>query len=320
MKRRWPLQEFRRKAFLALLAVYALLLLLICLQASGMLSRETISVGAVSRSVTIKHVGETSTWDFEDIVLCVRKPFDRSAARRSGPCDERRFIHGFPETGEETADAPYDPKERHSVTLGMHDGVVTTLTWEADRGIWLDLDGHRSFETGARIALSKEQWQRIGTLTFTGRATIGAAAASGEDGILLSGNYEVRERSIFSRRTDSIKTGAFRRGDSVSLVGPDGSARVYGAVFPDDGGASSTAFHVTLASSEASAVKVSYFGAADPALIRANLLDRATESPYILALAFALSVLFGTAELLWPRCFPTSGRRDASLVDDAEAP
>jgi|GEM_PF-3522258 len=238
-------------------------------------------IEARTRSATITFIGGTNHWDLGTVTLCSPRPrLDPRAAPQSH-CNPARYA-----------------ESRTDLSLSWPEGAQVQITDDPQRGLSLRLSGSPEAPDGTLVWLTPEAFARLGTLSFIGHLILGRSALSGEGGLLISGSYEARERPLFSRSTEAVKTGILRNGDSVTLREGNGPALVFGHFSPpaeqDQHG-----FQLTAISAPGrTALEISYFGGKEPNLIRPNWVDRALSSPLLIAGLFLLSTGAGQIQLL----------------------
>jgi hypothetical protein len=254
--------------------------------AAGLGARRSAILQAETKRIDIVFSGQTNRWDLGEATRCDPLPhLDLHAERGKSVCDPRRF--------NETTEP---------IALSWQNGAKAQVQVDFSGRLVVIPHGQPGLADGTRIVVPSDSWRRAGALAFTGHATVGTVIASGETGYLISGSYDIRERSIWAGTTETVKSGQFLKGENVS-VDLDrrwrmrAPALVYG--------------HITAPSSEGPAldvgllsqvgrvvITVGYFGGRDPAVIAPNWVDRTLSRPLILALATVLSVLFGAHQLL----------------------
>jgi len=255
--------------------------------AFGLGAARTFVVDATVKGLDIRFHGQSNYWDLGVVTICI--PLDKPnlrAPRGSGVCDLRRYA-------EMTEDVSIEWRNEASAQVEI----------EGDGNLILTVVDQPNLKDGARIQLPKESWEKISVLSFVGSATLGQPAGSGETKLLLAANYQVREKLRWSARTETIKLGTVRKGESVSLMerksGEPQMATVFGYITPSLG--ASDAMDVGIVSSTGRAfMAVRYFGGTAPAEIAPNWVDRTLSSPLILALTFLLSLGIGAAQFALP--------------------
>ncbi|MDF2142933.1 hypothetical protein [Paenirhodobacter sp. CAU 1674] len=255
------------------------------LLAAGIGSQQSIIIDAQAIGAVVSFKGSTNDWLLGDAILCVPKKIDLSQARGEGPCDARRF----------------EERRAENLRVSWPPEAVVRVSSPASGQLVLSLLSDGEWPKETRILLPEGALSRLGALGFYGHARVGQPAVSGEQDLLLSGSYEFRERSIWSRNTEVLRSGELRRGESVEIFrdGTEGGAPAnqFGhitAEAPDTPG-----FHVSLASETGKPVLrlVNYGGVATTTLAP-NWIDRALHNSLILALALLLPVALSLVQIL----------------------
>jgi hypothetical protein len=119
--------------------------------------------------------------------------------------------------------------------------------------------------------------------------------------MVLSGSYEAREKPLWSEKTEVLKSGLIRRGESAAVLAETATgatmAEVYGHITPADG--DQPGFIVGAVSAPGLVfLQLGFFGATTPTQIAPNWIDRALTSPLILALAALLSVVLSAGQIV----------------------
>ena len=152
-------------------------------------------------------------------------------------------------------------------------------------------------------------------LHTAGTARLGSDMASGTRRMIHDGRYEIRETSLISRlvkrRTNVIKTGDLIPGEAIRVVqADDTSLAALGFGHLTVGEVSRSGFNAVFVSARGDhALEISSFGASDPQLIFPDWVDSAISSPFLLALAFIISVVGGAVQLAMMLFRPQSGRK-----------
>ncbi|MBN9890577.1 hypothetical protein [Salipiger abyssi] len=260
------------------------MLAMILILVTGVLSRQSLVLDAHTRALSIEiEDRERLRWDLGRVKTCVpRKTRRLDLPRGEGLCDARIY-----ENSEQDLD------------IYLHDGVRIDFYNPSEKGVVIVISDHDELGEEFRIWLSRERWIELGTLAFSGQPRIGYPADTNETGLLLAGSYEFRERRPFSVRTDAIKTGTFRRGESIRILEAVGGAAVsvFGTVSPDLAMPDVLAVGL-VAGPKKSELEASFISRASPAHISPNWVDRARNSPLILALLSVLSLIFAASQVL----------------------
>lgn len=253
----------------------------------GLGAVRTFVVDASVSGLDVQFRGQTNYWDLGVVTVCVplNKP-DIRGERGDGACDLRRY------------------SETHGeMAIEWQDGAKAQIEVEGNNNLVLTVSGPLGLRDGTRIIIPRQNWAGIGVLSFVGETTLGQPAGSGETKLVLSGSYQVREKPVWSTRTETIKSGDLRKGESIALVqrrnGELNMAPVYGYITPAlthvgmlDVGIVSQSGQVVM--------QIRYFGGQTAAEISPNWIDRTLSSPLVLALAFILSMGVGAVQFaLW---------------------
>lgn len=255
------------------------------LLAAGIGSQQSVIIDAQTMGAVVSFKGSTNDWALGDAILCVPKKIDLSQGRGEELCDARRF----------------EERRAENLRVSWPPDAVVRVSSPARGQLVLSLLSDGEWPKETRILLPEDALSRLGALGFYGHARVGQPAVSGEQDLLLSGSYEVRERSVWSRNTEVLRRGELRRGESVEIFrdGAQGAAPAneFGhitAEAPDTPG-----FHVSIASETGKPVLrlVNYGGVATTTLAP-NWIDRALHNSLILALALLLPVALSLVQFL----------------------
>jgi hypothetical protein len=293
------LDVFRRAARITAAVFFVAIVAL----ALGLGVVRTFVVDANVSGLDIRFQGQTNYWDLGVATVCapLETP-DFHGKRGDGSCDLRRYSEAHGE-----------------LAVEWKDGATAQIEVEGNKGLVLTVSDQGNLRDGTRIMVPGSSWTSIGVLSFVGEATLGQPAGSGETKLVLSGSYQVREKPVWSTRTETIKSGDLRKGESIALVqrlnGEVHMAPVYGYITP--GLAHANMLDVGIVSQSGQvAMQVRYFGGKTAAEIAPNWIDRTLSSPLVLALAFILSMGIGAAQFaMWTEPggrIPVSGRAGRS--------
>jgi len=292
-----------RKLSLAFLVIGVTMGFLIAL-ASGVGSDRTLIIEAETRWAGIKFGGDTEAWPIDTSPVCLTRPQrDLTIPRGDGPCDARLFDisqsqSGFIEWGR---DGEAD------VTVGRDGGLIIRVIRS------------QTYPEGTLVMVDREMWQAIGALSWFGYITVGKTAESGERGLLLSGQFEIRELFRWFwpsiRGTEVVKSGFLRQGEAIALIDTSRASRQpaqismqsFGHIFFAD---RADAFRVVgLTSVGRPALSIRFLGADKPTIIRPNWIDRVTSSPMLAALITIFAVLISVTKFVTAWIFPRAEQR-----------
>ena len=276
---------------------------------SGLGSERTIVIEAESRWASIEFRGDTEAWPIGAAAICQPRALrDLSVPRGDGPCDARLFEEKRSETG--------------FVEWGR--GGKAEISVTNDGGLLIRILEARSHPQETRILLERADWQRVGALSWFGYITVGRSAESGELGVLLSGQFEIRELFKWfrteGRGTEVIKSGDLRQGETVSLVdtrnsggsGAPAPTTSFGHIFLSE--RDDTFRLVGLSSAGHPALSIGFHGAEKPAIIRPNWIDRVTTSPMLAALITVFAVLIAVTNFVTAWFLPKENGADQRSV------
>lgn len=269
-------------AAIGLISVTAFLLL-----ASGIGSRQSVIIDAQTTGAIINFKGSTNDWELGSATLCVPKKMDLMLSRGEGLCDLRRFD----EHNETNLRVSWPPNAEVRVSSPSIGQIVLTLL----------SDGEWPRQT--RIILKDGALAYLGALSFYGHARVGQPAVSGEQDLLLSGSYEVRERSFWSRNTEVLRDGKLRRGESLEIFRDKADsappANEFGHITSE--APETPGFHINIASEAGKPVLrlVNYGGVATTTLAP-NWIDRSLHNSLILSIVLLLPVALSIAQFLFP--------------------
>lgn len=292
-----------RKACAAGAAILVAMGFLVAL-ASGVGSDRTIVVEAETRWASIKFAGDAEAWPISTASICLPKERrDLAVPRGDGPCDARLFELSQSQTG--------------FVEWGLNGQAEVMIG--ADGGLSVRVLRSGTYPAGTLILLDRPLWQDLGALSWIGFVTVGKTAESGESGLLLSGQFEIRELFRWFwpevRGTEVVKSGLLRQGEQVALINmvpassdPVGTSAMqgFGHIFPAE---RSDAFRlVSLTSVGRPALSIQFLGAERPAIIRPNWIDRVTSSPMLAALITVFAILISVTKFVGAWVFPKNKR------------
>lgn len=298
-----------RQASLASCVIIAALFSIVAF-ASGLGSARTIVIEAESRWVSIEFRGDTDAWPIGSASICQPKASrDLNLPRGDGPCDARLFEEKRSQTG--------------FIEWGRGGRAEISIT--SSGGLLIRILEARSYPEETRILLDRAEWQRVGALSWFGHIRIGRSAESGELGVMLAGQFEIRELfqwfNTEGRGTEVVKSGNLRQGETVSLIdtrkldasGAPVPATSFGHILLSD---SYDSFRlVGLSSAGHPALSIGFHGAEKPAIIRPNWIDRVTTSPMLAALITVFAVLVAVTNFVTAWFLPkTNGADDQKTL------
>ncbi|MDF2143277.1 hypothetical protein [Paenirhodobacter sp. CAU 1674] len=260
-------------------------LIVFVLLAVGVGSVQTVIVDAQTTGVLVSFKGTTNDWGLGTATLCIPKTIDLSQRRGEGICDPRRF----------------EERVSENLRISWPEGAVVQVSSPEVGKLVLTLLSEGEWPKSTRIVLSDGALSKLGALGFYGHARIGQPAVSGEQDLLLSGNYEIRERSFWSRNTEVLRGGELRRGESVEVfvdkTADAPPANEFGHLTAE--ASDMPGFHVSIASEAGKPVLrlVNYGGIATTTLAP-SWIDRSLHNSLILALALFLPLALSVAQFL----------------------
>jgi hypothetical protein len=280
----------RRLALLALSSCIGLVglvsIVAIAAISAGLGSTRTFVLEAQATGLNITFSGQFNDWALGPTVVCTpRAKIIRTLPRGSGKCDSRRYL-------EEAVE---------SFRINWSNGASVEVTSPTPGVISLEIFEQLEIADRTRLIVERDGWMTTGALTFNGTARIGDQLASGETKMVLSGSYEAREKPLWSEKTEVLKSGLIRRGESAAVLAETATgatmAEVYGHITPADG--DQPGFIVGAVSAPGLVfLQLGFFGATTPTQIAPNWIDRALTSPLILALAALLSVVLSAGQIV----------------------
>ena len=260
-------------------------LIVFVLLAAGVGSLQTVIVDAQTTGVVVSFKGTTNDWGLGTATLCIPKNIDLTQRRGEGICDPRRF----------------EERVSENLRISWPEGAVVQVSSPEVGKLVLTLLSEGEWPKSTRIVLSDGALSKLGALGFYGHARIGQPAVSGEQDLLLSGNYEIRERSFWSRNTEVLRGGELRRGESVEVFVDKTTdappANEFGHLTAEV--SDMPGFHVSIASEAGKPVLrlVNYGGIATTTLAP-SWIDRSLHNSLILALALFLPLALSVAQFL----------------------
>ena len=274
-------------------------------------NRRTILIEAEASGIDITLLSENNAWLITEATLCIPKSFDRQAEKeRSVLCDTRR----------------YEIKTDSEFILKWQKGSRTTVHRTVDGYYEIQLlTPLGDFVEGTRILIAQDHGIHLGTLLFTGLATIGGKQIDGQSKFLIGGRYEARETGILTALTDRVshivKSGDLLRGSTTSVVtGHEGeaAAKIHGQItFPAS--PKREGFNIVLVSEPGNtALKVQYFEGVKASVVRPDWIDSITTSPMLVAFTIILSLLSSLARVFMNALDYLADRKSNSESDDTD--
>ncbi|WGW05327.1 hypothetical protein [Tropicibacter oceani] len=215
-----------------------------------------------------------NTWFLGAATLC--KP--RQAALRRSP--------------DQTVDAKcdgriYEETEEPSLTLEWKGGNRISLRHEDDRVLFVISEAVGQYPEGTIIVLPAASLSQLGAMTFAGTMQIGEAMAPGARGILLSGDYTVRESNRlsawFGRRSDVVRRGTLTYGDTATIVSGARDrqmAQGFGQIILIDGARFQAVFR---SAQDDAAIRIDALGVTE-AIVKPDFIDTLLASPYLIVI------------------------------------
>lgn len=259
---------------LSLVAALAFLLAIVLLSA-GIGATRTILTEASVTGITIEFSGSGEAWALPAATICV--PLKRKlprAQRGTGICDQRGYS-----------------EQSGPLTVAWRKGSRVVVQRTDRQQLALTVEGVPDLEDTSRIIIDQKTLRSLGALTFTGFAVLGRPIDDGQTDMILSGEYEIRERSPFLASTEKIRIGSLRRGETASVVdlSQEVPALQFGVLTLDE---EERAVRVSMVSESGRiGMHLQFYGSGEPAVIAPSWVDRALVSPTILALVSGLVVV-----------------------------
>jgi len=270
-------------------------LLILAIVGSRWISERSFLIEARTTAFEIAFPVGGAVWGFDNATICVPlKIPSPGIARGEGQCDDQLYE---PDEAPKTVTIDWKAKSKVRVTL------------RADDILEIRPEGAGGVTEGAEILVPVDDWKRAGVAAFDGYITLGRDPGSGEQGYLLDGRYEIRERFIFGDAASSVvKTGVFARGEVVEVATvntwqftPDATlVRGHITPFLSDGLNSLMVVAVTRAGNPQ--LQVTYPGVPEPRRVRSTWIDSVIANPMLLAVALLLSLslsVVGMLEKFW---------------------
>jgi hypothetical protein len=239
---------------------------------------------------TITFRGLNNQWALGNATICKA----RATPLRTAPdgaasdlCDPRRF----------------HPAELGDVILDWPDQAMIELRQAGQRMELRLLSDTPDLPRSSLVFFASDTPDRQGALGFAGTLEIGNLMSTGARNYLVEGTYMVREMgflaSLFARRTNVVKTGVFTRGDVVSIVGSDSHDPATGFGHITQGATPQDPLHVVfLSSGRSGAVQINALGQDKPAFLKPDWLERALASPFLIMIAFFVSLVGGFGQVV----------------------
>lgn len=240
-----------------------------------------------------------NTWFLGPATLCT----PRQTALRRAPV----------QTAEATCDGRiYEETEAPSLTLEWQGGNRVSLRHEGARVLLVVEQGQGQFPDGTIFVLRTASLVQFGAMTFAGTMRIGEEMAPGARGVLLAGEYTVRESNRLSgwigRRSDVVRSGALTYGDTVTIVSDDRlgqTAKGFGQVILIQGDRFQAVFR---SAQEDAAIRIDALGMRK-AIIKPDVIDTLLASPYLIVIGGIFGVLANLISLSFQFIDRTQKRR-----------
>lgn len=284
--------RLRRVLKIGCLACVALLFaaLMLGIIGSRWISERSFLIEVRTAALEISFPSGGSVWGFDNATVCVPldtpKPMEKPG---DGLCDDRLY----------TSDV------KKTVTIEWKAGSKARVTLRADGILDIRADGAGGVADKSEILVMVDDWKLAGVAAFDGDITLGRDPGSGEQGYLLGGRYEIRERYKWGIGASSIvKEGVFARGEVVQVIelGSGESSPARGHITPilRDGQNSLMVVAVTRAGDPQ--LQIAYPGVPEPRKVRSNWINSVIANPLLVAVALLLSLslsVVGMLEKLW---------------------
>lgn len=259
--------------------------------------------------------GYGNAWRLPPLVLC--EPRETPDPRATAPVGQVCESRGTPAPAgpvcdpvlfaEHCFDSPVEVALPAGMTVGMSvdlDGRLRLRSQAAPQAA--QLTDRVAWGPGGVILVAPDAWRRSGALDFDGRVVIGADVGAGEDGWLVEGRYQIRERLLrqwLDRAAGPVEvvSGELLRGDRVEFrAEPAGGAVLARGFVAPSLAADEPGLLVTVASDpEATDAQfmVASFGARE-VRVAPNWTDRAMRDPMLIALGAVVTFVGGLVGLL----------------------
>lgn len=259
-------------------------------------------VDAQTRGISLTFDGGAiSAWRLGSATICMRA---RSASSVSST-QPTETVPACPLTH-------YRPLVQPASEIVWLKGSRIDLQATADGGIAIDLvrtaPGQSVLIEGSavpipansRILISQHSWAAHPVLPFSSAdIDIGNVPASGEQGIVMSGRYELHQTLPFRSVPITVDDGLFHTGDSLGFVpgralalpprGAESGYQVYGFIAPV-GGSTGTVSVVAYSALSRATLRIDRLGV-ETRYVEADWTHRAIRDPVLLAIAALLSIL-----------------------------
>ncbi|MEN9060858.1 hypothetical protein [Ponticoccus litoralis] len=188
----------------------------------------------------------------------------------------------------------YEESEETSLTLEWQGGNQISLRHDGSRVLLVIREAQGQYPKGTILVLPATSLAGLGAMTFAGTMQIGEAMAPGARGLLLEGDYTVRESNRlsawFGRRSDVVRSGALTYGDTATIVSDNRdmqAAQGFGQVVLIDGDRFQAVFR---SAEDGAAIRIDALGVSE-AIIKPDVIDTLLASPYLIVIGGILGVL-----------------------------
>ncbi len=300
------------------LPAVALLVVIVSVLAQRAITERSFLIEGEATGLAIEFADATTTWGFARATICeplnVPDPSRRSSA-----------------TEEDGAAPLCDPMGYEDPSSGPHrinwpEGAKLDITLRPDGWLETVMRDVPGWEDGTVLLADAEAWRAAGLLPFDGFLSLGRDPGAGEQGYLIEGRFEARERfrEPFGPATVVVKSGPFARGEVVEArVGanrgePAARAPVLGHITATEGDAGPALHVVAITPVGDPHLAVRYSGSRAPRIIRPSWVDSVVASPALLAVALIISLVSSAVALATQSAKLFSGGGDAGAEDAAE--
>ncbi|WP_324754072.1 hypothetical protein [Roseovarius sp. Pro17] len=257
---------------------------------SRWISERSFLIEAQTAALEISFPSGGSAWGFDNTTVCVPlntpKPLGKPG---DGLCDDRL----------------YTSEVNKTVTIEWKAGSKARVTLRADGILDIRHNGAGGVADKSEILVKIDDWKLAGVAAFDGDITLGRDPGSGEQGYLLGGRYEIRERYKWGIGPSSIvKTGVFARGEVVEVIelGTGRSSPARGHITPIVRDEQISLMVVAVTRAGNPQLQITYPGVPEPRKVRSTWINSVIANPLLVAVALLLSLslsVVGMLEKLW---------------------
>ena len=300
------------------LPAVVLLAVIVAVLAQRAITERSFLIEGETTGLAIEFADATTTWGFARATVCA--PLDMPDPSRRPPATEGAGTEPLcdPMGFEDPSSGPQ--------RINWPEGAKLDITLRPDGWLEIVMRDVPGWEDGTVLLADGDTWRAAGLLPFDGFLSLGRDPGAGEQGYLIDGRFEARERfrEPFGPATVVVKSGPFARGEVVEArIGagrgePAARAPVLGHITATEGDAGPALHVVAITPVGDPHLAVRYSGSRAPRIIRPSWVDSVVASPALLAVALIISFVSSAVALATQSAKLLSGGGDAGARDTSE--